>query len=60
MIHVHVMSPPDEGPIDANSRICDEPDRGELIVYHPLSVPDGSDWTCAGCGESSGPKEFLQ
>ena len=33
-LRVHVFGPPEDGHMPMDERLCEEPDDGELVVYH--------------------------
>jgi hypothetical protein len=55
---VHVMGPPEDengqprGML-AHERHCDDPDRGEEVVFHVRSERFGDGYRCSLCGETS-------
>jgi len=52
---IHVMAPMDDREADhmGDERLCEQPDNGETVIFHPNAEPCGSFWLCPDCGESS-------
>lgn len=57
---VHVYGPKEDGaPLSQTERTCEQPDAGQRVVFHALSVQltAGARWACSVCGKASGAED---
>lgn len=50
MAHVQVYGPPEDRALEHDERLCSDPDRGELVIFHPGAALFGGGFICNDCG----------